>query len=106
MCKDCIRGKNYSKRTHNFFSRDAGERYPQERFNPYSRRQAPPPPVISNPSRFDRGGVPCPPMINDLNLSTPLFEGIADGSCSELLKKLVSVAGFKNIQVMDIYTFN
>lgn len=73
--------------------RDA-DRYPRDRYNPYGRREAPPPPVISGPPAPAPAApavAPRPPAINDVAaVNAILFEGISDGSCNELLKKLSS----------------
>ncbi|XP_045127800.1 uncharacterized protein LOC123514203 isoform X2 [Portunus trituberculatus] len=62
--------------------RESAERYPRDRYNPYLRREAPPPPVISNPPPPEKPAAP------QVNTTAMLFEGISDGSCGELLKKL------------------
>lgn len=64
--------------------RDTRDRYTLDPYGPYERRQAPPPPSISSSA----GRIPLVPSRS--GSGAVLFDGIADGQCSELLKSLVS----------------
>ncbi|KAK8391110.1 hypothetical protein O3P69_017039 [Scylla paramamosain] len=66
--------------------RESAERYPRDRYNPYLRREAPPPPVISSPAAPEKPAAP--QVLPSVDTTAMLFEGISDGSCGELLKKL------------------
>lgn len=77
--------KKYREKTEHFENcRDTRDQYSRERYSPYGPREAPPPPEI--------GGLERRPNPSQFDTSPALFAGISDGSCSEILKRLVSNA--------------